>query len=70
MTTSKYVPFVVRPRSAIHSSRTRATRGILPWGVYERIPLRDGGLKEQLVSEWKTREDAREAARQLNKEEP
>lgn len=43
----------------------------LPWGVFERIPSRDSpGFEERLVSAWASRDDAREAARQLNKEEP
>jgi hypothetical protein len=50
-------PFVVRKLPREFGSR--------PWGVFERVDE-----KEQLVCFWETREQAREAARQLNKEEP
>ena len=55
-------PFVVRP-----------WKGPLPWAVFERIAVEAPGrtsFEERLTSTWSTRESAREAARQLNEEEP
>lgn len=40
---------------------------LLPWGVYERVV---GSQSKKLTSRWQYREDAREAARSLNEEEP
>ena len=39
---------------------------VRPWAVFEKMNAEE----ERLVSSWKTREQAREAARQLNREEP
>lgn len=58
-------PFVVKKRIVTAPAATR-----LPWGVFERIQSVSSNDEERLVSAWATRDDAREAARQLNAEEP
>jgi hypothetical protein len=64
----KRVPFFV--------DRIAGASGSLKWGVYERMDLGrqgeeqgEGQGKTQLVASWNKRSEAREAVRQLNKEE-
>lgn len=61
----KRVPFAVRRFDLKEGRRGYLTRiPVMKWGVFER---RDFRLR--LVSFWDTREEAREAVRQLNQEE-
>lgn len=68
----KRVPFFV--------DRIAGASGSLKWGVYERTNFgkqgevqkegqKEGQEKAQLVASWSKRSEAREAVRQLNKEE-
>lgn len=61
----KRVPFFV--------DRIAGESGSLKWGVYERTDFGErqgeGQWKVQLVASWSKRSEAREAVRQLNKEE-
>ena len=59
-------PFVVRKRSA---GRDGGANLDLPWAVFERVEVSDR-VEERLTSAWGTRELARDAADQLNREEP
>ena len=55
-------PFYVRKRTAGERDRFRSE---LLWGVFDRCTE-----EEKLTSAWASRDAAREAARQLNREEP
>jgi hypothetical protein len=60
----KRVPFFV--------DKIAGALGSLKWGVYERMDFGgqgEGKGKTQLVASWSKRSEAREAVRQLNKEE-
>lgn len=58
--------FIVRRR---WERMSRESRLDLPWGVFEFVDMLGGKVEERLTSAWSTRDQAREAARALNREE-